>query len=60
MSSILAVCVSPGFDTPGWKPLTVGVGNEETMDFSASSQFYAGKLHVGDCIVNENFPIYGI
>lgn len=46
VSNDLAICVSPPFDTPGWKPLTVRVNTDGSMDLSETGRFYASKLHV--------------
>ena len=37
-----AVCVSPRFDTLGWKTLMVGIRNNQTTQYSGRSRFYAG------------------
>lgn len=42
VSNLVAICVSPEFDTPGWKPLRVGLRNGQMVEHSAPSQFYAG------------------
>ena len=50
MSNLVALCVSPPFETPGWKPLSIGISNGETMELSATNRFYAGT-YVGILIV---------
>lgn len=42
MSETMAICVSPMFETPGWKSLRIGIGTGETMELSGRTRFYAG------------------
>lgn len=43
-----AICVSPRFDTSGWKSLRIGINNSQdlTMEYSGHSRFYAGTFDV--------------
>ena len=46
VSEVLALCVSPSFETGGWKELTVVVwtseGGGSSVRYSGQSRFYAG------------------
>lgn len=42
VSNTTAICVSPRFETPGWKSLILGIRRGQTMEYSARSRFYAG------------------
>lgn len=42
MSNTTAVCVSPMFETLGWKTLRVGIGMGQMIEYTGRSRFYAG------------------
>lgn len=46
-SEVMALCVSPYFETRGWKDLTVTLWAGLELRYTGESRFYAGKFKVG-------------
>ena len=48
ISEVLAVCVSPYFETRGWKDLTLNISTEvREVRYTGQGRFYAGERAIG-------------
>ena len=44
VNNLTVICVSPSFDTIGWKDLTLMVTRDGNLAYATRSRFYASKL----------------